>query len=75
MANLKYFTDPISTTMLGQKVASPIGFGAFPHQGMVHKDGELASAKAAAQLGQLFTLSSSSSYSIEEVVKATNGKG
>jgi isopentenyl diphosphate isomerase/L-lactate dehydrogenase-like FMN-dependent dehydrogenase len=42
---------------------------------MVHKDGELASAKAAAELGQLFTLSSSSTFSIEEVVKATDGKG
>ena len=42
---------------------------------MVHKDGELASAIAAAELNQLFVLSSESTFSIEEVVKATKGKG
>ena len=75
MANLKYFTDPISTEILGAKVSSPIMFGSFPHQGMVHKDGELASAVAAAELNQLFVLSSESTFSIEEVVQATKGKG
>jgi len=44
MANLKYFTDPISCSILGSRVASPIIFGPFPHQGMVHKNGEMASA-------------------------------
>jgi len=42
---------------------------------MVHKDGELASAVAAAELNQLFVLSSESTFSIEEVVAATKGKG
>ena len=42
---------------------------------MVHKDGELASAQAAAELNQLFVLSSESTFSIEEVVKATKGQG
>jgi isopentenyl diphosphate isomerase/L-lactate dehydrogenase-like FMN-dependent dehydrogenase len=42
---------------------------------MVHKDGELASAVAAAELNQLFVLSSESTFSIEEVVTATKGKG
>ena len=31
MANLKYFTDPISSSILGARVASPIIFGPFPH--------------------------------------------
>ena len=31
LANLKYFTDPISTTLLGQKVASPICLGPSCH--------------------------------------------
>jgi hypothetical protein len=31
MANLKYFTDPISTQIAGAKVNSPIMFGPFPH--------------------------------------------
>lgn len=75
LANLKYFDDPISQTILGSKYTSPIGFGAFPHQGMAHKDAELGSAMAAADLGQLYVLSSHSNKSIEEIVKATNGKG
>ena len=58
MANLKYFTDPISTQILGSKVNGPIMFGPFPHQGMVHKEGELVSALAAAEMNQLFVMSS-----------------
>ena len=42
---------------------------------MVHKNGELASAQAAAEMNQLFILSCESTFSIEEVVKATKGKG
>jgi len=42
---------------------------------MVHKDGELASAQAAADLKQIYVLSSESTFSIEEIVKATNGQG
>ena len=42
---------------------------------MAHKDGELASAKAAAELNQLYVLSAASTYSIEEVVEATKGAG
>ena len=50
MANLKYFTDPISCDILGQKLSSPVCLGPMPFQGMFHKDGELASAKVAAEL-------------------------
>ena len=50
MANLGKFTDPITHHIGGNKFSSPIGFGAFPHQGMVHKDAEKASALAAAQM-------------------------
>lgn len=58
MANLKYFIDPISCQILGTKVQSPIMFAPFPHQGMMHKDGEKAAAQAAAEMNQLFVLSS-----------------
>jgi lactate oxidase len=75
MANLGKFTDPISHVIGGSKFSSPIVFGAFPHQGMVHKDAEKASALAAAQLNQLYVLSSESTASIEDVVKATKGHG
>ena len=75
MTDLQYFTDPISCSILGCKFNSPIVFGPFPHQGMVHKDGEMASALAAAELNQLFVLSSESTYSIEDIIKATKGHG
>ena len=47
LGNLKNFKDPLGTVILGQRYGSPIGFGAFPHQGMVNKEAEKASAKAA----------------------------
>jgi (S)-2-hydroxy-acid oxidase len=75
LGNLKNFKDPLGTVILGQRYGSPIGYGAFPHQGMVHKDAEKASAKAAAEMDQVYVLSSASTCTIEEVVEATNGKG
>ena len=42
---------------------------------MAHREGELASAVAAAELNQLYVLSAASTYSIEDVVAATKGKG
>ena len=50
LGNLKNFKDPLGTVIFGQRFDSPIGFGAFPHQGMVNKEAEKASAKAAADL-------------------------
>ena len=49
MANLKYFDDPISTSILGQSVASPICISTSAHAGMVHKDGELGAVLAATE--------------------------
>mmetsp|Transcript_19430 Transcript_19430/g.33055 ORF Transcript_19430/g.33055 Transcript_19430/m.33055 type:complete len:182 (-) Transcript_19430:629-1174(-) len=75
LANLKFFVHPLKHTVLGLPLNSPIGLGAHPNQAMVHPEGELASAKAAAELNQLYCLSSLSNFSIEEVVEATQGKG
>lgn len=75
LANLKHFKDPLGTIILGERFNSPIGFGPFPHQGMVNKDAERASALAAANINQVYVLSSASTCSIEDVVKATEGKG
>ena len=43
-------------------------------QGILHKDGELATASAAAKVGVPFTMSTASTRSIEAVAKA-NGDG
>lgn len=42
---------------------------------MVHKDGEKESALAATELEMLYTMPCTSSYSLEEVDKVTNGLG
>jgi len=73
LANLKNFIDPIRASILGNWLKSPLIVGAFPHQGMVHKDGEKASAKAAAELGQMYCLSASSTYGMEEVCSVSEG--
>ncbi len=50
-------------------LVAPVGV-----QGILHKDGELATASAAASVGVPFVMSTASSRSIEAVAKA-NGDG
>ena len=75
LANLKYFRNPLHCTVLGMQVGAPIGLAAFPHQCLAHPDGELASARAAAEKEQFYCLSSLSNFSIEQVAEATGGRG
>jgi isopentenyl diphosphate isomerase/L-lactate dehydrogenase-like FMN-dependent dehydrogenase len=77
LANLKKFknSDPLRTRVLGFEVNSPIGLAAMPYQAMFHHDGELATAKAAAEMNHIYCLSSLSTFSIEQVVEATKGQG
>jgi 4-hydroxymandelate oxidase len=60
-----------ATTMLGRRTAMPVAIAPVAAQGMVHPDGEVATARAAAAAGIPFTLSTFSSRSIEEVAAAT----
>jgi isopentenyl diphosphate isomerase/L-lactate dehydrogenase-like FMN-dependent dehydrogenase len=62
------------TTLFGVKLPSPIIIAPVGVQGILHKDGELATASAAASVGVPFTLSTASTRSIEAVAKA-NGDG
>jgi len=57
----------IETTILGEKVNSPICLAPTAMQRMAHSDGECATAKAAARQNTLMTLSSWSTTSLEEV--------
>ena len=57
----------ISTEVLGTKSAAPFLLAPIGVQGIMHPDGERAPAKAAAQLGIPFTLSTVSSVTIEEI--------
>ncbi|XP_051159078.1 2-Hydroxyacid oxidase 1-like [Leptopilina boulardi] len=60
----------ITTTILGEKVSMPLGISPTAMQKMAHPDGECANAKAAEAAGIIYTLSTLSSASIEEVAKA-----
>ncbi|XP_056646023.1 2-Hydroxyacid oxidase 1 [Diorhabda sublineata] len=60
----------LSTTILGEKISMPIGIAPTAMQKMAHPLGECANARAAQELGTIFTLSTLSTSSIEEVAEA-----
>ena len=60
-------TPDTTTTLLGRTVDLPIGVAPVAAQALGHPDGELATARAAANAGAMFCLSTVSSRSIEEV--------
>ena len=57
----------LTTTVLGREIALPILAPPTGLTGLIHPDGEVAIAKAAHRAGSLYTLSTLSSRSIEEV--------
>lgn len=63
--------DP-SAKVLGQQIAWPFMVGPTGMPGLLHPDGEIGMARAAAQVGALYTLSTMASRSIEEVAAATD---
>jgi lactate 2-monooxygenase len=64
----------LATTVLGTDMPAPVMVGPVGVQSIVHPDGELATARASAELGLTMVLSTMSSYSIEDVAQA-NGTG
>jgi len=64
----------LATTVLGTEMPAPVLLAPLGVQSIVHPDGELATARAAAELGVPMIMSTASSYSIEEVA-AANGDG
>jgi isopentenyl diphosphate isomerase/L-lactate dehydrogenase-like FMN-dependent dehydrogenase len=63
-----------ATTVLGHDVPAPVVTAPIGVQGIMHADGELAVARVANELGLPMTLSTVSSYTLEEVAEA-NGDG
>jgi lactate 2-monooxygenase len=59
----------LSTTVLGTAMPAPVLLAPVGVQSIVHPDGELATARAAAALGVPMVLSTVSSYSMEEVAE------
>lgn len=62
--------DP-SATVLGQQVAFPVLLAPTAFQTLVHPDGELATARAAAAAGTIAMVSTMSGYRLEEVAAAS----
>ncbi|HSE48538.1 MAG TPA: lactate 2-monooxygenase [Terriglobales bacterium] len=60
----------LSTELFGARLPAPVALAPVGVQGIIHKDGEVASGKGAAAIGIPFTLSTVSSRSLEEVAKA-----
>jgi L-lactate dehydrogenase (cytochrome) len=63
----------LSVTLWGEKLALPVLLGPAGLQTIVHAEGELASARAAAAAGTVFVTSTASGYTIEEIAKASTG--
>ena len=62
-----------STTLLGQKLQLPFFCSPAAGNRLFHTEGERAVAKAAAEYGTIYCLSTLSSVSIEEIAALTNG--
>jgi len=60
----------LSIELFGAKLPAPVALAPVGVQGIIHKDAEIATGRAAASLGVPFTLSTVSSRSIEDVAKA-----
>ncbi len=63
----------LGVTVLGTVMPAPLALAPIGAQTIVHADGELAVARAAAAVGLTMTLSTVSSYTLEEVAAAGDG--
>jgi lactate 2-monooxygenase len=63
-------TRDLSTTLFGRRLPAPVLLAPIGVQGILHPEGELATARAAAELGVGFVLSTVASYPLEEVAAA-----
>ena len=66
-------TRDLSTTVLGQRIAMPIAIAPTAFHKLAHREGELASVRAAGDAGTLFILSTLSNTAVEDVVAAATG--
>ena len=70
---LKYnlgIPNSFQTTIFGKRYPSPLVLAPVGVQGLMHKDGELASARAASALNIPYTASTAASRSMEEIAEA-----
>ncbi|GIY55386.1 hydroxyacid oxidase 1 [Caerostris darwini] len=60
----------LSTTLLGKKVSMPVGIAPTAYQRLAHPEGEVATARAANDIGVVYTLSSVSNTSIKDLANS-----
>ena len=60
----------LSTTVIGTELPAPVLLAPIGVQKIVHPEGELASAAAAAEVGLPYVTSTASAYSLEEIAEA-----
>ncbi|KAF0765282.1 hypothetical protein AaE_002993, partial [Aphanomyces astaci] len=63
------------TTVLGQRIKTPVCIAPSAMQRMAHPDGELASTRAASATGACYILSTISTTSLEDVAAANGPDG
>jgi L-lactate dehydrogenase (cytochrome) len=63
----------LATRVLDHDLSLPVGLGPAGLARLAHVDGELAAARAAGEAGTVYTLSTGSSRTIEEVADAAKG--
>jgi 4-hydroxymandelate oxidase len=63
----------LSTTLLGARVDAPIVVAPMAFQRLAHPDGELATTRAAAEVGMVMTASTFATASLEEIRAAAPG--
>jgi lactate 2-monooxygenase len=64
----------LSTTILGERMPAPVLFAPVGVQTLAHPEGDLATARAAAELGLTYLHSTQGAYKMEDVAEA-NGDG
>ncbi|PRY36360.1 lactate 2-monooxygenase [Umezawaea tangerina] len=64
-------TRHLGTTVLGTEMPAPVLLAPVGVQSILHPDGELATARAAAELGVPMILSNASSHALEDVAEAS----
>jgi len=64
----------VTTDVFGQPLQIPVMLSPAGLASLVHRDGELAAARAAESAGTVFVVSTASSYSLEEISAVTTGR-
>jgi isopentenyl diphosphate isomerase/L-lactate dehydrogenase-like FMN-dependent dehydrogenase len=64
-----------ASELFGARFAMPIGIAPMALQGLAHPDGELAMARAAADANALMIISTTATYSVEEIANASCERG